>query len=112
MSDLKFTISGVTSFLPDNRSRLKKYIYSGMYAAHKMKFSIKGALAGLKHFLATESPFKMMKNTFYFNLKSVFVLKIFNFLSGLFGRKEKRFDSKDKVHFKIDDMTSCETKQL
>ena len=30
----------------------------------------------------------MTKNAFYFNLKSIFVLKIFNFLSGLFGRKE------------------------
>ena len=34
--------------------------------ALKIKFSIKGALPGLRQFLATESPLKMMKNTFYF----------------------------------------------
>ena len=30
---------------------------------------LKGALSGLRQFLATESPLKMMKNTFYFNQK-------------------------------------------
>ena len=47
-------------------------------------------------------PFKRMKNTFYFILN---VLKIFKFLSWLFGHTEKRFDLKDKVNFKIDDVT-------
>ena len=42
---------------------------------------VKGALTGLRQFLATESPLKMMKNTFYFTLKALFVLKIFKFLS-------------------------------
>ena len=32
---------------------------------------IKGALSGLRQFLATENPLKMMKNTFYFTLKVV-----------------------------------------
>ena len=41
----------------------------------------KGALSGLRQFLATESPLKMMKNAFYFTLKALFVLKIFTFLS-------------------------------
>ena len=41
----------------------------------------KGALSGLRQFLATESPLKMMKNIFYFNSKAHFVLKIFKFLS-------------------------------
>ena len=36
-----------------------------------------------------ESPLKMMKNVFYFNLKALFVLKIFKFLSQLFGHAEK-----------------------
>ena len=36
-----------------------------------------------------ESPSKMMKNAFYFILKSFFILKIFNFLSWLFGHVEK-----------------------
>ena len=42
---------------------------------------VKGALLGLKQFLTTESPLKIMKNPFYFNLKALFVLKIFKFLS-------------------------------
>ena len=33
---------------------------------------LKGALSGLRQFLATESPFKMMKNTFYFTSKALF----------------------------------------
>ena len=32
-----------------------------------------------------ESPFKMMQNAFYFNLKALFVLKIFKFLPLRFG---------------------------
>ena len=35
-----------------------------------------------------ESPLKMMKNAFYFILKSLSVLKIFKFLSWLFGHVE------------------------
>ena len=41
---------------------------------------LKGALSGLRQFLATESPLKMMKNAFYFTSKALFVLKIFKFL--------------------------------
>ena len=35
-------------------------------------------------------PFKMMKNSFYFILKALFVLKIFKFLSWLFGHEGKK----------------------
>ena len=52
--------------------------------------TIKGALSGLRQFLATESPLKMMKNAFYFTSKALFVLKIFKFLSWLFGHIAKR----------------------
>ena len=41
----------------------------------------KGTLSGLRQVLATESPLKIKKNTFYFTLKALFVLKIFRFLS-------------------------------
>ena len=47
----------------------------------------KGALSGLRKFLATESLLKMMKNAFYFTLQALFVLKIFK-LSWLFGYVE------------------------
>ena len=43
--------------------------------------TLKGALSGLRQFLLTESPLKMMKNAFSLSLKSLFVLKIFKFLS-------------------------------
>ena len=39
----------------------------------------KGAFSGVRQFLATESPLKMMKKFFYFPLKALFVLKILNF---------------------------------
>ena len=41
----------------------------------------KGALSGLRQFLTTKSPLKIMKNAFYFTSKALFVLKIFKFLS-------------------------------
>ena len=41
----------------------------------------KGTLSGLRQFLATESPLKMMKNAFYFTSKALFILKIFKFSS-------------------------------
>ena len=40
----------------------------------------KGALEGLRRFFTTESPLKIMKNAFYFTLKALFVLKIFQFV--------------------------------
>ena len=49
----------------------------------KRKF--KGALSGLRQYLASESPLKMTKNGFYLTFKALFVLKIFQFLSWLFG---------------------------
>ena len=41
----------------------------------------KGALSGLRQFLATESPLRTMENAFYFTSKALFILMIFNFLS-------------------------------
>ena len=54
--------------------------------------SFKGVLSGLRQFLTTESPLKMMKNAFYFTSEALFVLKIFKFLSRLFGHVSKRLD--------------------
>ena len=47
-----------------------------------------------------------MKNAFYFTSKSLLVLKIFKFLSWHFGHVAKRLDMKDKVDFKIYDVTA------
>ena len=43
----------------------------------KKKQNIKGSLLGLRKFPTIESPLKMMKNSFNFMLKSLFVLEIF-----------------------------------
>ena len=59
------------------------------------------ALSDLRQYFATESPLKMIKNAFYFTSKALFVLKIFKFLSSLFGHVSQRLDQKDKVNFKF-----------
>ena len=56
---------------------------------NSFKHNVKGALLGLKQLLLTESPLKMVKSAFYFILKALFLLKIFKFLSRLFGHAEK-----------------------
>ena len=43
---------------------------------------------------------------FYFILKALFVLQILKFLSRRFGHTGKTLDQKDKVNFKIHDVTS------
>ena len=48
--------------------------------ALKVFGEIKGTLSGLRQFFTTESPLKMMKKSFYFTLKSLFVLKILKLL--------------------------------
>ena len=53
--------------------------------------------------ILTESPLKTMKNAFYFTFKA---LKMFEFLSRLFGNVEKRLEKKNKVNFKFYDVTT------
>ena len=65
---------------------------------HMNESYFKGALSGLRQFLATENPLKTVKNAFHFTSKALFVLKIFNFLSWLFGHAAKRLDKNDKVN--------------
>ena len=67
--------------------------------------------------MAYEIPLKMMKNAFYFISKALFVLKIFKFLSWLFGHVAKLLDEEDKVNFKFGDVTAwltnnCNTRIL
>ena len=47
-----------------------------------------------------------MKNAFYFTSKALFVLKIFKFLSRLFGHVTKQPDKKGKINFKFYDLTA------
>ena len=51
---------------------------------------VKNAVSGLRQFLANESPWKIMKNAFCFILKALSVLKIFKYMSWLFGHVENR----------------------
>ena len=51
----------------------------------------------------------MMRNTFYFMLKALYVLEIFTLLSQRFGYVENQFDKKVKVNFEIYDVTEWET---
>ena len=67
---------------------------------------IKGALSGLRQFLATESPSRTIRNSFYFTSKALSFLKIFKFLSWLFGHVAKRLDKKDQVNFKFYNVTA------
>ena len=55
-------------------------------------------------FLAAENSLKMIENDLNFTSEALFVLKIFNFLSCLFGRVANRLDKKDKVNFKFRDV--------
>ena len=59
-----------------------------------------GPLLGLRQFLTTESPLKMMKNAFYIILNALFALNIITFLSQLFRPVGKPLDKKAKVNFK------------
>ena len=63
--------------------------FSHMRQSH-LKRLVKGTLLGLRQFLATGTPLKVMRNVFYFTLKALYVLKIFQFLFWFFGQVEKR----------------------
>ena len=65
--------------VPDLFLFFKKDLYEVKASGLQLRF--KGALSGLRQHLATKSPIKMIKNTFYFISKSLFAFRIFNFLS-------------------------------
>ena len=56
------------------------FIIICMIKINIIKIYMKGALSGLRQFLATKSPLKMMKNAFYLTSKVLFVLKMFKVL--------------------------------
>ena len=65
----------------DSISNTEEVLSINLFANMFVFRDFKGALSGLRQFLATESPLKMMKNAFYFTSKALFALKIFRFLS-------------------------------
>ena len=72
----------------------KKRLYSDKYLEPTWTpiEAFKGTLSGLRQFLATDHPLKIMKNSFYFTSKALFFLKIFKFLFWFFGHVAKRLD--------------------
>ena len=68
-----------------------------------------GPLSGLGQFLRIKNPLKITKNIFYFMLKAIFVLKYLYFCPDVFGHVEKQLDRKNKINFKIHDVTDWET---
>ena len=71
---LKSNRTDIAGDINDFDIRLLKIVTRILYYKN-----IKGTLSGLRQFLATEKPLKMMKRAFYFTLKALFVLKIFTF---------------------------------
>ena len=63
---------------------------------------------GLRQVLVTGSPLKIIKHAFCFLFKTLFVLKIFNFLSLLFCHVEKWLDQKYKINVKTYDVATWE----
>ena len=93
LKNVKNTHGGVLLLAP-------KVTHSFMGVCHFfILYKYYGALSSLRHL-------KIMKNAFYFTSKSLLVLKIFKFLSWHFGHVAKRLDMKDKVDFKIYDVTA------
>ena len=57
-----------------------------------MSIFLEDALLEFRRFLATENPWKVTKNDFYFMLKALLVLQIFTFLSWHFGYVKRQSD--------------------
>ena len=76
-----------TRSLQENALTLKGLVVT---KGHAGLFKVGLSSSPQKFFICfNDSPSKTMKNTFYFILKGLFVLKIFKFLSWLFGHVEK-----------------------
>ena len=63
-----------------------------LWSDYKNYCTFKSTLSGLRQFLVTESLLNMMKNALYFTWKALFILKMFTFLSRLFGHVLKWLD--------------------
>ena len=66
-------------------------------------------MLGLRQYLTTKSPLKMIKNAFYLIFKLFTFLRYLIFFPGFFGHVAKRNDKKATVNFKIYDVMNWET---
>ena len=78
----------IKNFLLSGSHRYKKIINAGILKS-AIIYSRTLTFQKKKNYLPNWKPLKMMKNAFYSVLKALFVLKIFKFLSWLFGHFEK-----------------------
>ena len=69
-----------------------------------LRSCFQGVLSGLRQFLASGSPLKMMKNAFYFTLKALFLHKIFKFSVNFWSRRKNGLIRKIRLTSKF--MTS------
>ena len=77
-SYINAALSRLSDYLNNSENGL---LLSINFLLKNIEYTIKGVLSGMRQFLATESPLKMMKNASYLTLKALSVLKIFMFLS-------------------------------
>ena len=75
------SFSGKTISFETALTKQIKYPNNAFNTLCYVSSNFKGVLSGLRQFLATEIPLKMMKNAFYYASKALSVLKIFTFLS-------------------------------
>ena len=68
------------------RAAILKKNYLWLLSYEKVRRAMRTAIVS---YLLNEIPLKVIKNAFNFILKSIFVLKIFKFLSSRFGHVEK-----------------------
>ena len=90
----------------ESRKETKHFRLVSKIFAFRTEKNFKSAVSGLRQFLAIKNPLKMMKNAFYFTSKTLFIVKVLNFLSWFFGHVAKQLDWNDKVNIKFYDFTA------
>ena len=92
-----------------------EFLFASLKDQEIQKEAFKGRLSPFKKscFICfNENPLKMMKNTFYFILKALFVVKILKYLSWLVGHVEKSIlpnisQSKGNQTMKLGQLIEC-----
>ena len=79
-------------YVPWNGSLLKFFWNYTKVLFYLIANTDKRAASGVRQFVTTEHPLKIMKNYFYFTLKALFVFKIFELLSWLLCLMGKQLD--------------------
>ena len=86
------------------------FVFSRIFIAVNRITSFNGPLSVLRQLLKIENPVEIIKNAFWFMLKTLCVFQIFTFVSWPYGYVEKRLDKRAIVIFKNYDVTGWTTK--